>query len=205
MNQAVWFKLLEMKNSFLSEKIREDFFIMLYFNVSLGYEDAGLKRAYLDFNRTLKIKDKNVEKRKSIQSRSQEQLKLDLRSLINGDFRTQEEFDIEHERLSVKHIKQWDELSFGQIQKWINMTLKYWLLLGESRIRSIEKNARFFHIPIDSYVLNGMFKKPNAKPWSKISSYKDYFNYQLLHREKNTGNAPIIDEFEFFNEFSKQN
>ena len=192
-----------MKNSFLSEKIREDFFIMLYFNVSLGYEDAGLKRAYLDFNRTMKIKDKDVEKRNSIQSKSQEKLKLDLRRLINSDIRTQEEFDIEHEKLSVNHIKHWDELSFGQIQKWINMTLKYWLLLGESRIRSIEKNAQFFHIPIDSYVLKGMFKEPNAKPWSKISSYKDYFNYQLLHREKKTGNAPIIDEFEFFNAFAK--
>ncbi len=44
-------------SSFLTEKLKEDFYITLYFNISEGFENIGLKSTYLEFNRTLKIKD----------------------------------------------------------------------------------------------------------------------------------------------------
>jgi hypothetical protein len=80
------------------------------------------------------------------------------------------------------------------------MTLKYWLLFGDTRIASIEKNAEFFHIPIDSYVLEGMFQDKYPKlVWSKITNYDDYFKYQIKHRQSSPNTIPIIDEFIFFN------
>lgn len=187
----------------ISEKIKEDFYITLYFNLTEGYENAGLKRAYLDFNRTLKIKEGNQEARDTKQRNAQSYLKEELEKLISKEINSQQKFDIEHEILCKNLINNWSELTVGQAQKWINMTLKYWLLFGASRIQNIEKNANYFHIPIDSYVQKGMFDEKNPNPWSKINEYKGYFEYQQKHREKETGNPPILDEFNFFNNYKK--
>ena len=188
-------------NSFLTENLKEDFLITLYFNTSEGFEDAGLKRAYLDFNRTLKIKDGNKKRREEKRLISQDYLKKELLTLISSPITSQTEFDQKHKKMCLDLIDNWDELSIGQAQKWINMTLKYWLLFGEKRINNIEKNAVFFHIPIDSYVQKGMFSEKYPKAWSKIKNYKDYFEYQIKQREKVTGKAPLLDEFIFFNNY----
>jgi hypothetical protein len=79
------------------------------------------------------------------------------------------------------------------------MTLKYWLVFGEKRIADIEKNAQYFHIPIDSYVRSKMIVIKGYQAWSKINDYDEYMQYQIKHREKKTGNFPIIDELNFFN------
>lgn len=191
-----------MKN-ILTEKIKEDFFITLYFNISEGFEKACLKRAYLDLNRTLKIKDGDIVKRKQIQNETQNYLGIELRRIVEYDIDSQESFDMQHKQLCKNLIDEWDELTYGQAQKWINMTLKYWLLLGSNRIPNIEKNSKYFHIPIDSYVQRGMFEEKYPKAWGKIDNYDDYFKYQTLHRDKKTGNPPIIDEFVFFNNYKK--
>lgn len=187
----------------LTSDIKENFYIRLYFNTTNGFENAGLKRAYLDFNRTLKIKNKNSVDRKEVQTKTQEFLKSKLLHLIRKKINTQDEFDFEHKKLCFELINFWDELKIGQAQKWINMTLKYWLLFGNDKINYIEENSTFFHIPIDSYVQKGMFDEKTPKPWSKIDDYDIYFNYQKRHRELKTGNPPIIDEFLFFNNYIK--
>ena len=187
----------------LSTKQKEEFYIRLYFNTDNGYEIAGLKRAYLDFNRTLVIKNKNQKLRDSKRRKTEQYLKKKLLELISKDINSQNRFDVLHEELCENLIKEWPELTMGQAQKWINMTLKYWLLFGENRINNIELNAAFLHIPIDSYVQKGMFNEKTPRPWSKLDSYETYFSYQEKHREKNTGNPPIIDELEFFNKYKK--
>jgi len=80
----------------LSDKLKEDFFITLYFNTSNGFENAGLKRAYLDFNRTLRIKDKDQANRNKIQTETQAYLKSKLLELITKEISSQEDFDKEH-------------------------------------------------------------------------------------------------------------
>lgn len=63
---------------------------------------------------------------------------------------------------------------FGQVQKWINMTLKYLYLLG------IVENDDELHIPIDSYIIKALsdkgvkFLKQNGdmKEYSDINSVK---------------------------------
>lgn len=185
-------------NSILTEKLRQDFFIRLYFETSKGYEIAGIKRAFLDFSRTLKIKDRD---RATLKKNAENFLLTELKPLTEKEFSTQQDFDKFHKQKCEHLINIWTELSFGQSQKWINMTLKYWLLFGDTRINGIELNAKYFHLPIDSYVQKGMFNEKTAKPWSKISNYDIYMNYQERHRIKQTGNFPIIDEFNFFNSY----
>ncbi|MCY1161783.1 hypothetical protein D9M71_19040 [compost metagenome] len=185
---------------FLSPDLRNDFFIRLTFNTSNGFHFAGIKKAYRDFNRTLKIENRSLHPTR--RAKCEAILREELKIVISKHYATQEEFDEQHHTLCDLLILAWSELTYGQAQKWINMTLKYWLLLGESRIPSIDKNAKFFHIPIDSYVLTGMFNEKNPKPWSKINNYADYFKYQKSHRQNlKNQNSPIINEFEFFNKF----
>jgi len=188
-------------STFLKENLREDFYIRLFFDTKNGFYKAGLKRAYLDFNRTLK-NEKSQTERNLIQKETQNFLENHLKILAETKFKSQSEFDEEHKKLCEILTKQWNELKIGQAQKWINMTLKYWLLFGENRINGIELNAKYFHIPIDSYVQKGMFEEKNPKAWSKISDYQTYLNYQIKHREKKSGNFPILDEFEFFNNYN---
>lgn len=185
-------------NSILSNTDKENFYIRLYFNTINGFELAGIKRAYLDFNRTVKIEDEN---RAILKENAEKYLITKLEIVTKIQFQSQIDFDKQH-KIWCEELKQtWHELSIGQTQKWVNMTLKYWLLFGDVRINGIEMNAKFFHIPIDSYVQKGMFNERTPKPWSKINNYDNYMNYQLTHREKQTGNFPIVDEFNFFNSY----
>jgi len=187
------------QKTMLTNKQKEDFFIKVYFNTKEGFEIAGLKRAYQDFNRTLKKENEDQKLRNNKRYNTQEYLKNELLKLISTKIENQQMFDKLHENLCVNLTKKWNELTIGQAQKWINMTLKYWLLFGEKRINNIEKNAKFFHIPIDNFVLKEMLEEKSPGPWSKIDKYKDYFRYQEKQRNKKTGNPPIIDEFDFFN------
>ena len=83
------------------------------------------------------------------------------------------------------------------------MSLKYWLLFGGDKIANIEKNAKYFHIPIDSIIKEIAFgeKRNQAgyKSWSKIENYDEYFEYQDIFRENNKKVEPIVKEFELFN------
>lgn len=126
-----------------------------------------------------------------------------MKELISLDIKKQEEFDEKHRELCEKLKKEWDELSYGQIQKWINMSLKYWLLFGGDKIANIEKNAKYFHIPIDSIIKEIAFgekrNQADYKSWSKIENYDEYFEYQDIFRENNKKVEPIVKEFELFN------
>ncbi|HMM79810.1 MAG TPA: hypothetical protein PKC65_07305 [Pyrinomonadaceae bacterium] len=185
-------------NSLLTDDVRENFLIRLYFDDSKGFYNAGIKRAFLDFCRTLKIKDDMRAKHKN---NAEKFLLCKLAKLITKKFVDQSDFDKFHKATCEQLLKEWNELTIGQAQKWINMTLKYWLLFGDKRINGIDLNAKYFHIPIDSYVQKGMFDEKHPRPWSKIHNYETYMSYQERHRNKQTGNYPIIDECNFFSSY----
>ena len=67
-------------------------------------------------------------------------------------------------------------LTFGQIQKWINMTIKYLYTLRSLGVNSIDKyfieHKDDFHAPIDSYVLKALNMEEDS--WSKIPTYEAY-------------------------------
>lgn len=164
---------------------------------------SGIKRAYRDFNRTLsKDKDETQKQRDIKRNHTEDFLKNVLLDLISKDFPDQEAFDKEHEKMCESLKFKWNKLSIGQCQKWINMSLKYWVVFGESKIPGIEKNIKYFHIPIDSFIQQGPCKglHKKHKSWSKLNDYKEYFDYQLDFRKQHTGKIPLVEEFIFFNE-----
>ena len=89
---------------------------------------AAVKRAYRDFCRTIDFKEKSdhskaVEKVVSI-------FHLWLTKL--SGIQSVEGYDKWHEELSAEIKKSFDKyaiLSVGQVQKWINMTMKYLIVL----------------------------------------------------------------------------
>lgn len=187
-------------DAFLPQNLRDDFLIRLLFNTADGFEYAGIRKAYLDFNRTLKINDRDLHPSNKI--KCEDFLKSQLLVLISKELESQKDFDSLHQELCDSLIGTWSILTYGQAQKWINMTLKYWLVLGEHRIKNIEKNARFFHIPIDSYVQKGWFQEKKPKAWSKINNYDDYMEYQKKHRASaDPKSHPLLEEFKFFNNY----
>lgn len=168
----------------------------LIFSANKQLEEAGINKAYLDFCRTLKITDKDTYQEKIKECK--DDLKSHLDKLIKVDIRDQDDFDVRHKVICESLIKNWTDLTYGQAQKWVNMSLKYWLTIGDSKIPSISKNAKYFHIPIDRFVMEGMFGQTinKSKAWSKLN-YDEYMCYQLNYRKKS--DSPLLDEFIFFN------
>lgn len=62
-----------------------------------------------------------------------------------------------------------DKLTYGQAQKWLNMTLKYlWLLhrfgmLPEEDGKIVDAFGHAFHVPLDSYVLRYISRQDKSK------------------------------------------
>lgn len=185
--------------SLINQHIKEQFLIRLYFGVVTDFYLAGIKRAYLDFNRTLYLIKETKKQREANRKKMEVYLLKKLRILIIQDIASQNKFDEYHKIITLDLINKWNILTIGQAQKWINMTLKYWLLFGEQRIPFIEKNAKYFHIPIDSKIQKSMFSNMKKKAWSKMENYDlDYMKYQNEFRKK-SNEIPILAEFKIFN------
>ena len=184
--------------SIIDTSTREKFYIRLYFNIKDGYELAGVRRAYLDFSRTLHKKNETDEQRKKKRTETELFIEKRLKNIIYSSLRGQSVFDKKHKELTLHLVRYWNKLTIGQAQKWINMSLKYWLLFGHNRIPNIEKNAKYFHIPIDGIIQEKMFPELEYSAWSKIKTYDEYFKYQISFREK-SDKIPIVAEFEEFN------
>ncbi len=161
---------------------------------------AAVKRAYRDFCRTIDFKEKSdhskaVEKVVSI-------FHLWLTKL--SGIQSVEGYDKWHEELSAEIKKAFDKyaiLSVGQVQKWINMTMKYLIVLKEEPKNNI---TRFLHVPIDSIILkkSGEANFFGTTPWSRIDSYSEYMKFQNMLRNKlrDKYESPLAWEFTAWND-----
>ena len=173
--------------------------IHLYFGKDGIHKRNAILRAYRDFSRTLELGNKSKIIREKKKKEIADFLEIELSKLLLNRFDNQSEFDKFHKKLSIQIRNKWKLLSFGQIQKWINMTLKYWLIIGECDIPGIEKNYDYFHIPIDRIIKERIFNEHKHKsPWSKINDYRVYFKYQSELRKLIPSKIPIIFESEIF-------
>lgn len=170
--------------------------IHLYFGIDGNHKRNAILRAYRDFNRTLELGNESKIIREKKKNEIADFLEIELSKLLLKRFENQAAFDSFHKELSIQIRNKWKLLSFGQIQKWLNMTLKYWLIIG---IPGIEKNYKYFHIPIDRIIKERIFKEQKHKyPWSKITNYSVYFKYQEKFRKSNPIKIPIKFESEIF-------
>lgn len=188
-------------------------------------------KAYLDLCRTIdyKISTSELEKMKKRNSSEEEKNKANEfedkknqfinnieATIINAASNKEmyERFDTWHEKLSrsIKNNsngkgvlideKDKDGLSYGQIQKWINMALKYMRIMG-----LIDSNIdKDLHIPLDDYILKAASCKKEEKifdsyevcglgientlgKWSEISEYSKYKDYE--DRIRKNSDCPI--------------
>lgn len=195
--------------STLSENDIENFWIRCYLNLENGVINAAIKRAYLDFCRTVRGLPKEEKDKNELYDKFRKTLYSRIHALLDIQIKEQEEFDQWHQGSCTSLMMdlgttKWTILTAGQAQKWVNMSLKYLYALGEEKVKGISKNYMFFHVPIDNIIqqklldVYGIPKLPNA--WSQIKTYNDYFEYQLQIRDKLEGKIPMDVEFQFFNE-----
>jgi hypothetical protein len=97
-------------------------------------------------------------------------------------------------------------LYVGQCQKWINMSIKYAVALGERRMPGFSSVCEVAHVPLDSIVLNKLVagidgKKMQAPPhtWSRIPTYTEYMSCQLWVRANLPG-IPLEIEYHLWQE-----
>lgn len=176
-------------------------------------------RAYLDLCRIIKFKtdDKNVKTayKAKICGMLVKEYDILLNAVESFDDK-QNAFDSEHNRICEEIIKTYSEISeltYGQAQKWLNMMLKYVLL-----IEGVSVLKNYLHIPVDSYIMQtvgsdnlklryclklecvpkkdgtvGKYIESSSKPWSKWN-YDEYIAFQNSVRtavSESDYNSPI--------------
>lgn len=168
---------------------------------------AAIDRAYRDFNRTMHgIGEKQTDKTKKFLS---DFMLAVVDSLTSKQFVNQAEFDDWH-KLKCDELKKafhqypGFKISYGQAQKWINMTLKYLFALGDNIVNGISANYAYYHIPIDNIIQNKLLEKyaiqKFSERWSKIDDYEKYLNYQMKVRQTIQNQIPMDIELRLFNE-----
>ncbi len=188
-----------------------EFFMFEYFKIkeSDTQDDRYKKfaeRAYLDLCRTIRFTTEDVDKKIEYKNVVCDKLAKEHNFLCNAvntcssDEEKQELIDRDHNRICEEICKTYAEISeftYGQAQKWLNMMLKYVLLIEGD---SILKN--YLHIPVDSYIMQavgsdtqkleyclglecvpkkngaiGKYSESTSKPWSKWN-YDEYIAFQ---------------------------
>ena len=181
-----------MKKTKLTEKDYTEFYkAMLYGDLSDPLKVA-IKTAYLDLCRTISGFSKNSDHDDIIKNAKDEMKKV-IKELLHQNITEQGDFDEWHKWACDKLIKSFrnQKLTYGQAQKWINMTLKYLSMFDHEKV---EKVYEYCHMPIDSYIIEAVGEDFKTK-WSKIESYEQYFNYQKMLRNKYENKILIDVEF----------
>lgn len=184
------------------------------------------QRAYQDLCRTLKFREKTSadglsakEKRKIEEAHNafrdgicQEISRLVLTSLLAATPK-EEEFDEKHKdacdaiytEAAKKPEVLRENLSYGQAQKWLNMTMKYMWLLGLWEDQ-FEKMLPVLHVPVDSYIMEaasdcgmciptragggGKYESEKSKPWSQWTG-EEYRKFQTDLRKVLKPQVPL--------------
>lgn len=162
------------------------FLVQCYFgSMENGPVVAAIDRAYIDMQtHTVRGEKEDLFTRRKVVT---EILYKRIQELVNDE----KDFDKWHRNVSKEIKTKYPDFTFGQIQKWINMTIKYLFVLRQLDITGIsdyfnEDNAKYFHAPLDSYVLKAIHTKGIS--WSNIEDYDEYL--KLVKK------VPFLDEYE---------
>lgn len=188
-----------MKNN-MTTKLRESDYLKFCRICMCKIQDdieASIFLAYKDMQRTLhgisRLPEKDILKT---------EIKDSIKSWIIGlsKISDQNSFDRSHKELtetiiSIAKKYGYDDFTVGQAQKWINMSLKYLSVFNHSQCANV---YQYFHIPLDSYILEAIIgpdylQKVGA--WSRISDYDIYLSIQRDFRNKYPNEIPLDVEF----------
>ena len=174
-----------------------EFLKYAFFGMTDSPYKSASQRAYRDMCRTLRLGDADAAALRSAVGRA---LETEITAALETGFSSQMQFDAWHEgicsNISRLYRSHSVDLTVGQAQKWLNMTMKYLFILDAPRISEV---FYFCHVPIDSYIIDAaekqlVLKRPD-KPWSKIDSYEEYAEYQRELRWRLKNLAPLEWEF----------
>ncbi len=167
--------------------------------------DLSMQKAYRDVCRTMH-KIQNFPNKNQILNESKQWIKNRIESLAQTDITTKEEFREWHQAtcdglISIFKEFSYDVFTYGQAQKWVNMTLKYLYCSGEALFG---RHPSLFHIPLDNYVFEAVSSWPDYEkvkfnvPWSKQNDYGAYLAFQTWFAQR-CGGCPINAEFLIWN------
>jgi hypothetical protein len=191
-------------NAELYNELRERFFK----SKEPDIKDCAYK-AYLDLSRTLSGIGKNMpeDDKRVYHNDIYELIENSIQELLDNETVTINSFDEWHkstcekmcqtsERLSI-YLNNEKKFSYGQAQKWLNMTLKY--MLVAEQWEKLDVMRSYLHVPVDSYIMenacldlgvmiidgrSGELKPYSdySKPWSTWE-YEEYIEFQERIRE----------------------
>lgn len=179
----------------------DDFVAVCYFGREDDWLDRCMRRAYLDMNRTLHGMSKLGEGHSDWKTAMLGVLKDRLMIFPSEHAWTQASFDAWHHE-SVDLLKQVSSehgfpLSVGQAQKWINMSVKYAIALGERRMPGFFRVYDVAHVALDNIMLRhleeGGMRSLNCA-WSRLDDYTRYMECQHWVRD-NSGGIPLEVEY----------
>ena len=178
-----------------------DFLYALYFGTFNDALDAATNRAYRDMNRTIRFCGLADEKRKEIRLDVNGLIRVSVQELRQKSKMDQKFFDDWHKKLCDAIIEMYEKngitFTYGQAQKWINMTLKYLYVIEPNLVEPLFK---YCHVPLDNYVFDiserlFSIEKPKI-PWSRWCDYYDqYMAYQMQLRSSIKNEEPLRWEF----------
>lgn len=181
-----------------------DFLKVIYFGAITDPYEAASFRAYRDFNRTLRFGDMADEARIDLRKQATEILRERISNIAEETHMTQETFDTWHKEtcglIRQPYVKAGIEFSWGQAQKWLNMTIKYLYIVGTCTFDGV---FQFCHIPVDNYVFEIAHKElgvpvPKVR-WSRWSDYdSQYMTYQKELRSRIKDCDPLRWEFKYW-------
>lgn len=184
----------------MSQKIKElkidqdiiNFLRCIYFGNISDPIEAASSRAYRDMNRTIRFHGLDVKIRYQLRDKVNCILKKDFQFIDESNITSKELFNALHLKICDKikniYLTEGVTLTYGQAQKWVNMTIKYLYMLGWSNFDGI---FQYLHIPLDNYIFDFAMEhfgieKPK-KVWSKWDDYENEYlkyQYELLNNIK---------------------
>ena len=205
----------------IDEKDILEFLKYSYFGNLKDPIEAASNRAYRDMCRTLRFGVLPIDTKATTISNLIEAVNVIFKEeipIINeGSIANQEKFDKWHEQLckniKVLYNKKGIDFTYGQAQKWVNMTIKYLYML-EVEEYTFDSIFEYLHIPIDKYIFEVVEKKLEIKrpvdAWSRWDKYEEYLKYQKdirerIEKDKNIDVPPLLWEFKNWLEVAKGN
>lgn len=172
------------------------------------------KKAYLDLCRTLRFNDKDETKHQTFRDDICKLIEEKIYGLLQNMSNKKFDFDKEYydilDYIQREGEKKKDVLkktfTYGQAQKWLNMTMKYMWLLGlwENKFNNV---LSALHVPVDSYIIEAACKEnifsKTKKPTSEYKSWSTWDRTQYeefqdaLHDASLSSNAEKITPIEW--------
>ena len=177
-----------------------------YFGAIEDIVSTAAHSAYLDLNRTIDFRQTEAitdRIKGDLRNEAANMIMSDIKNLLNNPNVDSVVFDEWHDSLCKRIISTYGArqvcFHYGQAQKWINMTMKYFCVLNLSEANRI---VHLMHLPIDSNVFERAddllsINYPSFR-WSRMTEgqYKGYLASIRDALSKQTPSfAPMIWEF----------